>query len=120
MRHVALLPIVCYVVILGYACYGWMTSGQWPYYAHPDPKELPHRALLHIASAAFLIGALSVILIPVGYSGRRAVASWRRRPVELRRNALLCYVAGLALWVFDLIPEFTDAPWSSNISWLLD
>jgi hypothetical protein len=120
MRHAALLPLACYAVLFGYAGYGWWMMGHWPYYAHPDPKELPRRVLLSIATVAFIVGALFLVLIPIAYAGWRGAASWRKRPTAPHRKTVLWYSAGLAVWVLDMIPEFTDAPWSSNISWLLD
>ena len=120
MRRLSILPLACYAVIVGYGCYAWLQIGHWPYYAHPDPKELPHRVLLHITSAVFLIGALSVMLIPAGYLLWRAVASWKKRPVPPHRTPVVLYLTGVALWVLDLLAEFTRVFWSSNIGWLMD
>lgn len=120
MRHFSILPLACYAVIVCYGCYAWFQIGHWPYYAHPDPKELPHRVLLDIASAVFLAGLLSVISIPAGYLLWRAVASWQKRPVPPHRTPVVLYLTGVAVWVLDLIAEFTRVFWSSNIGWLMD
>jgi hypothetical protein len=120
MRRITILPVACYAAILGYACYAWFHIGHWPYYAHPDPKELPNHLLLQIASMVFLIGALSVVLIPLGYLSWRAVAIWRKVSVSPHSSCVVLYLVGLALWALDLTADFTDVPWKSTISWILD
>ena len=120
MRHFSILPLACYAVIVGYGCYAWFQIGHWPYYAHPDPSELPHRVLMQIMTVVFLAGALSVILIPAGYLLWRIVASWTKRPVPPHRTPVVFYLSGVALWGLDFLAEFTDVFWTSNIGWLLD
>jgi len=120
MRKLSLLPLVCYGTLVAYACYAWVQIGHWPYYAHPDPKELPHRALLSITSAVFLLGVSSMIFVPVGYLVYRVVAAARKKAISPHRGPAVLYLTGAALWVLDFAAEFTALPWSSNISWLLD
>jgi hypothetical protein len=120
MRRFSLLPLACYGVLIAYACYAWFQIGHWPYYAHPDPKELPHRVLLNIATFAFLVGICSVIIVPVGYLIWRMVMAWRKKPAPPHRRPVLWYLAGVALWVLDSVAEPAAMPWTSNISWLLD
>src|SRR6478736_1227547 len=118
MRRLSILPLACYGVLLAYACYAWLQVGHWPYYAHPDPKELPHRDLLRLASAVFLVGALSVTAIPVGYLVWRAMAIWRKKPTLPHRKPVVLYLAGVALWGLDFAAEFTAVPWTSTIGWV--
>jgi hypothetical protein len=120
MRRFSLLPLASYGVVIAYACYAWFHLGHWPYYAHPDPKELPHRALLNIASVAFLAGLFSLLVIPLGYGVWRGVLTWRKQAATPHHGPLAWYSAGLALWVLDLVAEFSRVPWTSNIGWLLD
>ena len=120
MKRFSLLPLACYGALIAYACYAWFQLGHWPYYAHPDPKELPHRVLLNVTSAVFLAGVAAILLIPFGYLVWRAVAAWRKKPVPPHRRPVVWYMTGTALWVLDLAAEFTSLPWSSNIGWLLD
>jgi hypothetical protein len=120
MRRLTILPLACYAAFLGYACYAWFQIGHWPYYAHPDPTELPHRLLLKITSVVFWVGVLSVMLIPVGYLLWRAVAIWKKRSVPPHRKPVVLYLVGVALWALDFAAEVTDVPWTSTISWLLD
>jgi hypothetical protein len=120
MRYLGVLPLACYAALVVYACYAWIQIGHWPYYAHPDPKELPNRSLLSIASVMFLMGALSVIVIPFAYSLWRVVAVWRKWPISPHRAPVVLYLAGLAFWSLDYVAVFADLPWTSTISWLLD
>src|SRR5688572_6312001 len=93
MRRFSLLPLACYGALIAYACYAWFQIGHWPYYAHPDPKELPHRELLSIMTAVFLVGVGSVILVPVGYPVWRGVMTWRKKPAAPHRRPVLWYLA---------------------------
>ena len=120
LRYFSLLPLVCFAVFIGYACYGAWHVGDLPYYAHPDPKELPHRPLLRLVSTALLIGLVSLPLLPVGYTVWRALIRWRNRPLPSHRKYMLWYLAGACLWVLDFGAEFVQVPWFSTISWILD
>jgi hypothetical protein len=103
-----------------YACYGAAVVGHWPYYAHPDPKELPHRTLLHVAAIVMLIGALSVLLVPVGHVVWRLVQRLRHSEVREHRRWLLLYVVGMVIWILDCVSMFSRGPWHSIISWIVD
>lgn len=116
----SLLPLACYGALIAYACYAWFQVGHWPHYAHPDPKELPHRVLLNLTSVVFLVGVGSVIFVPAGYLVWRGVAAWRKKAISPHRRPVAVYLTGVALWVLDFAAEFTAMPWTSNISWLLD
>ena len=120
MKRLSVLPLATYAVIIAYAYYGAAVAGHWPYYSHPDPKDLPLRALGYVASVFFLIGVLSVILIPAGYLVWRLAAFWTKRPVLPHLRAVLFFCAGSVLWVLDFAAIHTDLPWTSQISWLLD
>ena len=62
---VALLPLACYVILTGAACYSWAVFGNWPSYGNPDPKNLPVRAVYTLAAVATLVGIVSVLLLPI-------------------------------------------------------
>lgn len=120
MKRFTLLPLFCYGALVAYAGYAWSQLGHWPHYAYPDPKELPHRFLLNITTAIFLIGVLSMVSIPLGYLVWRGVTAARKKPASPHRGAVMTYLAGATVWVLDFAAEFTALPWTSNISWLLD
>jgi hypothetical protein len=120
MRRFTCLPLACYAGLLAYACYGWFQVGHWPYYAHPDPKELPHDLLLRITSIVFLIGVLSILLTPLVYVVWRTLAAWKKWSVPAQGGPMILYLTGVTMWVLDFSAEFTKVPWTSTISWLLD
>jgi len=120
MKQISLLPLVCYAAVLCYACYAASLLGHWPYYAHPDPKELPGPSFVTIAGLVVLLGLLSVIVLPFGYGIYRAIAAWKKHPVTSQTKPVLLYCAGAALWVLDVAPEFMRLPWSSLASWVMD
>jgi hypothetical protein len=116
----SLLPLACYGVLVAYACYAWFHVGHWPYYAHPDPKELPHAALLTITWVVTAVGIFSIVLVPLGFLVRRLFGFIRKQPMPWPRWAKLLFLAGAAVWVLDISAELSRLPWSSNLSWLAD
>ncbi len=106
--------------MLTYACYASVVVGHWPYYAHPDPKELPLSYLLSAVSWILLLGLASVILIPLGYGTCRLIARWRKTPFAVHRAAVGFYLAGAILWTADISAEFTRLPWKSLAGWVID
>jgi hypothetical protein len=116
----SLLPLTCYSVLLAYACYAWFHVGHWPHYAHPDPKELPHRALLTITSVVAAVGFFSMLLVPAGFLVRRLVGFIRKQPMPWAQRAKVFFLAGAAVWVLDFSAELSRLPWSSNLGWLAD
>jgi hypothetical protein len=119
-RGFSLLPLVCYGVLLAYACYAWFHVGHWPYYAHPDPKQLPHGGLLTITGYVFTVGLFSMVLVPAGFLVRRVVGAFRRKALPWPHRAKMLYLAGAAVWALDIAAELSHLPWSSNIGWLAD
>ena len=120
MRRFALLPLACYAVMFAYACYGAAVVGHWPYYAHPDPKELPLRTLLYVVTIIMLIGALSVLLLPIGYAVWRLVLKLKDRAVPKHRTWVLLYAVGAAVWIIDFVGVRVRMPWRSLIEWMID
>jgi hypothetical protein len=120
MRYATTLPLACFVAMFAYACYGAAVVGHWPYYAHPDPKELPHRVLLHVTGAFMLVGAASLVLVPPGYGVWRAVTHLREGRTPKHRRWVWIYCAGATPWFLDWVAMVSRAPWHSVISWLLD
>lgn len=120
MRRLSLLPIVCFGVMLAYACYGATVVGHWPYYAHPDPKELPGRMLFQAVAIVMLIGVASVVCLPVGYTIWRCICVMRKAPPTRHRVWILWYLAGVSIWLLDYAAEHRRLPWHSVISWILD
>ena len=120
MRRISLLPLASYAALLAYACYGAVVVGHWPYYAHPDPKELPVQVLLHIATIIMLMGVLSVLLLPIVYAAWRLVMRLQHRPVLQDSVWVWVYVAGAIAWIIDFSALHGKMPWHSVISWILD
>lgn len=119
-RCAAALPLVGYFVLLAYAGYAASVTGHWPYYAHPDPKQLPLDLLLYIVGVFMLVGALSLVLVPAGYGAWRMLSAVRKRPVAPHAVWIVVYCVGAVLWIADYSAVHTQAPWPSMIDWLLD
>jgi hypothetical protein len=120
LRKLSLLPLVCFGVLIAYAGYAWFQVGHWPYYAHPDPKELPHRVLLYITGIFFLVGIFSILLVPVGLLVGRVISARRNYASSPLQRATVLYLAGAALWLLDLAAVHTAMPWTSTIGWSID
>jgi len=105
--------------LFAYACYAAVIVGHWPYYAQPDPKELPLRPLLSVVGYITAAGAMSVLVLPLMFAICRYYARWRNVHVsKQRRVPTILYLAGAALWIADLTLTFTDH--QSLVSWIID
>ena len=120
MKRISLLPLACYVIILCYAAYAASLIRHWPYYAHPDPKDLPSPTFLYAGAAlVMLTGVLSVLTIPIGYSIARVMAVMKKQALAPHGIWILWFIAGSALWILDFVATHTDVAWVSMIGWLL-
>lgn len=120
MSRLSAVPLICFVILFAYACYGWAVVGHWPYYAHPDPKQLPFRPLLRLVSLVTFAGVLSLLVLPVAYAVARTVAATRKQTLVLPQSTLPLYFTGTALWVADFVVLKAGGPWHSMLNWLLD
>ncbi|RXK55768.1 hypothetical protein ESB00_07745 [Oleiharenicola lentus] len=120
MSRLSALPLVCFLVLFAYGCYGTVVVGHWPYYAHPDPKELPLRPLSYAVALTSLAGILAVLALPIAYTVARGIAAWRKQPLTLRHGTLPLYFMGSALWVADFVVMKSGGPWHSLLSWIMD
>ena len=116
---IALLPLGCYVVLVGAACYTWFAVGNWPTYGNPDPKNLPVRAVYTVAASATLLGLVSVALCPIA---EFAVMALRR---VLKKNGKphgkrvgYSYAIGAILWVIDFVRWPMGA--GGLVDWIFD
>jgi hypothetical protein len=119
MSRLSPIPLVCYAILVTYACYATVTIGHWPYYAHPDPKELPFRPLMNVVVLTTFAGLLSVVGLPLLHSLHSLWQTWRkteRRP--LSAGTLTFYLAGAVAWIADLTLTFADK--RSLTSWIFD
>jgi drug/metabolite transporter (DMT)-like permease len=116
----SILPLAGFLLLVGFAGYAASIIGHWPYYAHPDPKELGLPRMVTVVGLASLLGLLSIILLPCGYILARMVARWRQRPLVLSPGTLPLYFAGAALWLIDFTLMHTGGPWPSLLNWILD
>ncbi len=60
----ATVPLTGYLIVLCFAFAAMLQIGHWPYYAHPDPKELNMPIWLDVSAVGFLASALGAISIP--------------------------------------------------------
>jgi hypothetical protein len=120
MRRFSILPLVCFALMFAYAAYGAVVVGHWPYYAHPDPKELPLPRLFAAVAIITLAGALSLLLLPIGYATWRLALRLKHRAVPTHRTWVGLYAAGAMLWVADFAALHGRLPWHSVLNWILD
>lgn len=102
---IAWIPLIAFAVPNAFAAIARFRVGHWPFYSHPDPKELALREW-HLASLlAFPVAALSLALGFIGF----VVASG-----SARKSDLVIFGVGAALWAFTL-------PWTGRLfQWLID
>ena|SRR5688500_11422903 len=112
---VALLPLACYVLLTGAACYSWTAFGNWPSYGNPDPKNLPIRAIYTIAAGATLVGIASVLLLPIAEVAFMGV---RRQWRPHGRRIFVLYGIGAVLWIVGLLRWRTDS--GGLVNWIFD
>lgn len=113
------LPIASFAILLGYACFAASVNGHWPYYAHPDPKDLSGAVLSHVVMFATLMGLLSVLLVPAAFGVSRILAAWKRQdPLTIEPGAARMYLVGAIVWCIDLALMSADR--RSLTSWILD
>lgn len=95
--------MIGYLIVLCFAFVAMLKIGHWPYYAHPDPKELGMPIWLAVSSYGFIASALGAFLIPsilalVHLLSRDKDAPKTKGAVIL---ALVIYIIGVGLWVID-------------------
>jgi hypothetical protein len=113
------LPIASYAMLVGYACFAMSVVGHWPYYAHPDPKDLPGGSLVKVVTFTTLAGLASVVLIPAAFGFSRLVAAWQKKEsLTLQQSAARMYLFGAIVWCIDL--GLKSAGRHSLTSWILD
>lgn len=120
LSHLSILPLACYGALIAYACYAAMVVGHWPYYSHPDPKQLPGRPLVGVFAFITMLGLLSVVVLPAAYGAYRAIAASKEWKLPAQIKPVLLYSMGAAIWVLDVAAEFNDLPWPSLMSWIFD
>ena len=120
MKHLSWFPLICYGLVLVYACYAAAVVGHWPYYAHPDPKNLPWPELVNVAMMIVLAGMASVVIVPLSYAVYRSVAAWRGIRIGPHGKVILIFCIGALLWIGDVAAEFADLPWRSLAGWVAD
>ncbi|MDQ8205810.1 hypothetical protein [Pelagicoccus sp. SDUM812003] len=111
----ASIPLVGYFIILCFAFVAMTQIGHWPYYSHPDPKELGMPIWLGASAVGFLASALGAILIPA-ILGIASLVQWKQNKEKKEFTLVLAfsiYVVGMALWIGD----FSMGAFSS---WILD
>ena len=120
MKRFALLPLVCFALLLAYAGYAMFVTGHWPYYNHPDPKQLPNSALFKMVGVAFLGGARSRVVRPCGYAVWRFAVERKHQAVPKHGAWVMLYLAGASVWIVDFAALHGRLPWHSVLGWLVD
>ena len=115
---VSVLPLVCYAALLAYAIYAATVVGHWPFYAHPDPKDLPAGQLTALLGGLTLLGLASCVLIPVVYFIRRAATSSKKQQFQAAVSSITLFAVGAAIWAIDF--TLIHVGKHSLISWILD
>jgi hypothetical protein len=102
---VSWIPLAGYTFAFAFAVVAYSKVGHWPYYSHPDPKELQlplfHRtALLGVllAHVGMLVGMLALV-----FSYRR----WKTWQIAV-------FSLGCALWVLEVFRS------EHVFTWLID
>jgi hypothetical protein len=76
----AVFPVLLILSLLGYACQARLHLGHWPYYEHPDPKDLGwwfQHSVLQLGFIGFPLAALgAVCLAIIGRSQSREFPLW--------------------------------------------
>jgi hypothetical protein len=111
------LPLVAFFTTLAFAAYAWSVTGHWPYYAHPDPKELPLTSVGHLWSASVVLAAVSLGVYPAAAilsfaMGRLSKVDWLR----LNTWHVTAFVTGVVLWAGETIVRGPRC----LLSWLVD
>lgn len=117
-RYINLFPLVCFFALFAYACYAALVVGHWPYYAFPDPKDLPAGHLTTWLALLALVGFASVVFIPIGYAVFRASARWKSWQLPDQGGALTWYGIAAAPWLLDLVIAYFSR--YSLLSWIFD
>ena len=87
------LPVLTFVILVGFALVAAVRTGHWPYYGNPDPKEL-HLPFWH--GAALLSFPVALMSIPIGLFV--VILGWP----SLRGRDVIVFTAGTAAWAFIL------------------
>lgn len=90
---VSWLPMMTFAVPIVFAAVAFVRVGNWPYYSHPDPKDL-RLPVLHVAALlcypialfSFLARGLAAVIWLVGF----------------RKRDLLVFLIGAVLWLVGL------------------
>ena len=110
------MPVCGYVVLVLYAAVVAQKIGHWPWYSHPDPKDLhwpfataPVALVTIVAILAIPFGTIALLGIAIA----RAIRSEFRahRSLLFRRAAWLG--AGAGLWTCDIVR-------GGLLSWIMD
>ena len=89
--------------------------GHWPYYNHPDPKNLEMPLYYGTAAIAFLVTVLFFVLIPITLviTGLVKWKMWAPKKKRILVTSLVLYSFGLGVWVI-------DGRVSGLATWILD
>jgi hypothetical protein len=99
------IPVAAFALLMVFASIASKTVGHWPYYSHPDPKDLGLPYLHSLALFGIPIGLLSAFVGIIGLIG--AHEQWRRWHIGI-------FVVGVLLWALNM------GQVGRLLNWLLD
>lgn len=83
------IPLAGFLVLIVFATNAYLRVGHWPYYSHPDPKEL---RLPWLRAASLLAVPVTLLSSLVG------LVSLVASPHRWRKIHAILFLAGLGLW----------------------
>ena len=96
-------PFPCYYVLLIYAGVAWHQVGHFPFYGHPDPKDMGLDLIHDVVFLFCMIGGPLSLLASMGAVPLMLIAgSLRRRPLRYVGVALL--IAAFHFWFINTDP----------------
>lgn len=118
-RITLLFPWATVTLILAFAGMAWWQVGHWPYYSHPDPKDVVVSGaevgfvmwiLIAVSLLASLVGAIGIVVYHLCVLAKQG---WSVSTASNRRA-----LKDLAYYGFGLLCAFLVL--GRNIGWLVD
>ncbi|MBK1879458.1 hypothetical protein JIN87_21410 [Pelagicoccus mobilis] len=109
------MPLWAYLSLVGFALVSMGVYGHWPYYGHPDPKELEMPFLSGMVGFLFVAAFFLLPVVPL-FIGAKVFVSWKagwKESLGWVWASLVLYLAGVVLVVWDI--QFFGL-----INWMLD
>lgn len=111
----SLIPLVGYLLLLSLAIKSYLSTGHWPFYNHPDPKQLNLPFLYHCVGVSLIASIIAFLATPLFIAIHWIrFGNEKQKPRERLRFALLFYLLSISTWGIDIM-------FGSNlITWYID